>query len=91
MKQHLNITVKGKVIDVNFRTNTKQEADKLGIGGFILNRPPNAVYIEAEGQEETLKQFLAWCHTGPVYAKVESVLAAKGEIKGFSGFAIRYN
>lgn len=90
MTKHLNITVKGKVIDVNFRLHTQEKAQELGVSGFILNQPPDAVYIEAEGQEPNLSQFLAWCHQGPVYAKVKSVQAAPGEAKAFSGFEIRY-
>ncbi len=73
MKKHLKIYVTGKVQDVWFRDTAKKEADKLGIVGNVRNELDRSVLIHAQGGEEVLKQFLAWCHDGPGHAQVDGV------------------
>jgi acylphosphatase len=60
----LNIKIFGQVQGVFFRGSAKQKAQDLGITGFVRN-VLGAVYIEAEGSEEALEQFLGWCRHGP--------------------------
>jgi len=55
--RHLNIRVSGKVQGVFFRASTKEQADQLGVKGFVRNEPNGDVYIEVEGDEEKLKIF----------------------------------
>lgn len=73
MLKHLNIKIYGRVQMVLFRDSAKRKAEKLGLKGFVKNEPDGAVYIEAEGNEEKLKEFLEWCKKGPILAKVEKV------------------
>jgi acylphosphatase len=73
MKKQFSIRVSGKVQGVFFRASTKETADKLGVKGFVRNEPDGNVYIEAEAEEETLKQFVEWCHLGPPRARVTMV------------------
>ncbi|MFA6511890.1 MAG: acylphosphatase [Patescibacteria group bacterium] len=89
-KQHLNIRVHGKVQGVFFRDAAKQIAQELGIAGFIRNEPDGTVYIEAEGKEEQMKQFIAWVNEGTDRAHVERVEPKEGEIKGFSEFVVAF-
>ena len=58
---------------VLFRDSAKRKAKKLGLRGFVKNEPDGAVYIEAEGDEKNLNEFLEWCKKGPILAKVEKV------------------
>ena len=88
--RHLNIKVYGRVQGVFFRHSAKQKAKELGIYGFARNEPGEAVYIEAEGQEDSLKQFLDWCRQGPPSAFVEKIdFEFKTEMKNFSEFAVQ--
>ena len=73
MLKHLNIKILGRVQGVFFRHSAKQKAEELNIKGFARNEPDGAVYIEAEGIEENLKQFLDWCHYGPLLASVKKL------------------
>lgn len=73
MKKHLNIYIFGKVQGIFFRATASEEAEKLGIKILAENKPDGSVYIEAEGEEEKLDEFIKWCHTGPSLAKVEKV------------------
>jgi len=84
--RRLNIRVFGRVQGVFFRTSAKERADAFGIKGFVRNDPDDTVYIEAEGEEENLQKFLAWCKKGPEGAVVEKTETAEGELKKFLGF-----
>ncbi len=87
--KHVNIKIYGRVQGVGFRDETYWKARKLHIGGFVMNEPDGAVYIEAEGEEDALKEFLAWCGHGPWPAKVEKIEAEWSEAGGkFTGFRI---
>lgn len=90
MTKHLNIYVYGLVQGVFFRASTMAAAIRLGVKGFIRNgAESNSVYIEAEGEDETLKQFVDWCYMGPVKAEVEKVVTEEGPMKNYSNFVIQ--
>ena len=89
MPKHLNIHISGQVQGVFFREYARKKAQELGISGFVENLSDGRVYIEAEGEEENLKEFLNWCRKGPDSAEVERVEAKDGEIRNFKGFEIK--
>jgi len=86
---HLNIKVTGKVQGVWFRQSTLEEAQKLGVKGFVRNEPDYSVYIEAEGSEEQLKEFIEWCRKGPQLARVDKLETTESAVKNFTEFKIR--
>lgn len=67
------IKVTGKVQGVFFRASTRQQAIQLGINGIVRNQEDGSVYIEAEGNENQLHEFIDWCSEGPVYALVNDI------------------
>lgn len=85
----MNIRVSGKVQGVFFRASTQREANRLNISGFVRNEEDGSVYIEAEGPEDKLEAFVAWCHRGPERARVDKCEVVDGEIIGFEGFEVR--
>lgn len=87
MDKHLDIFVFGNVLGVGFRLSAKEVADNLGIRGCIRNEG-KFVFIEAEGTDENLDNFIEWCHQGPELAKVERVDFKEGHLKSFRGFNI---
>lgn len=89
MIQHISISVKGKVQGVFFRASTQEKAKEIGIKGFVRNELNGNVYIEAEGIETQLSEFIAWCKHGPRMAKVESCLVKDGNVVGFKEFVIQ--
>ncbi len=88
--KHLDIRVEGKVQGVWFRANTQKVAEKLGVKGYVMNKPDGSVFIEAEADEKTLEQFLDWVKQGPPLAEVKKVSINEGELKGFTDFTIKY-
>ena len=90
MKKHFSIRIQGVVQGVFFRDSTKKKADELGIKGLVRNEPDGSVYLEAEGEEQSLRQFIAWCHQGPPRAEVQKIDLREGEPKYFSRFLIEH-
>lgn len=88
MVKHINIKIFGKVQGVFFRTSATEKAENLGLSGFAQNQPDGSVYIEAEGEEKDLDEFLRWCKDGPTMAKVDNVEVKVGPLKNFSDFSI---
>jgi acylphosphatase len=86
--KHISLTISGKVQGVYFRASTKDTAEKYGVNGFVRNEKDGSVYIEAEGEEENLKHFVAWCHHGPPHAKVQHIDLKEGSVQGFKKFEI---
>jgi acylphosphatase len=83
-----HIRVSGKVQGVLFRASTKAAADERAIKGFVRNERDGSVYIEAEGEETSMEDFIAWCRQGPRMARVDNLDITKGEPKGFTGFLV---
>jgi len=90
MIKHLNIRVLGEVQNVNFRADAVRQARQSEIKGFARNEPDNSVYIEAEGEELNLQDFLDWCRKGPSFAKVQEVSFEESLVKNYKQFVIEY-
>lgn len=85
---HYNILVKGKVQGVWFRKYTKERAEALGLKGYVKNEVNNDVYIEAEGPEQKLTNFIDWLHEGSPFSKVSEVIFKTAQLQNFKGFEI---
>lgn len=88
MRKHFSLRISGLVQGVWFRASTKQNADTLCITGLVRNEPDGSVYVEAEGEEEDLLSFAAWCQHGPASARVDKCDIREGSLKGFREFTI---
>lgn len=89
MIKHYNITISGKVQGVFFRKYTADKAIQLSLHGFVRNEPDGNVYCEAEGEEETLEQFIQWCRKGSPLSHVTGVQVKEGAISIFPDFTIK--
>jgi acylphosphatase len=88
--QRVQIVVRGRVQGVFFRASAATQARKLGIQGFVRNRPDGAVEIVAEGDHQALQSLLQWAQVGPPSARVDEVEAKWDKAEGgFNGFTIR--
>ncbi len=88
MVKRFNIKIYGLVQGVFFRVTAQEQAEKLELVGFAENKPDGSVYIETEGEEKNLNQFVKWCNIGPTMARVEKVITTEGDIKNFSKFEV---
>jgi acylphosphatase len=90
MRKHFSARVRGDVQGIFFRQFVLDQANTLGISGFVRNEPDGSVYLEAEGEEKDLEKLLSLCQEGPRGAIVEGVERTPGQIKNFTGFKIEY-
>lgn len=90
MRKHFNLKIYGHVQGVFFRAFVLDNAEELGISGFVRNEPDGSVYVEAEGDEEILGEFLNILKHGPRSARVEEVEAKDGDIVCFEDFKIQF-
>ena len=84
------ITVAGRVQGVYFRASACQQAQSLGITGWVRNCSDGSVELLAEGARDKLEQLIAWCHRGPTGARVADVSVRWEEPEhGLHGFTIK--
>lgn len=88
--ENVSLHIRGRVQGVGFRYNAKAIARTLGLSGYVKNMPDESVFIEIEGEEKVLDEFIHWCYQGPERAVVEDVKVEKGTVKNFKGFETRF-
>ncbi|MDW3194500.1 MAG: acylphosphatase [Cytophagales bacterium] len=80
----------GKVQGVFYRASTKQQADLLGIKGWVRNETNGDVSVHAEGEEQTVMKLYQWCLQGPPLARVQEVIKSATTLENFDRFEVRY-
>jgi len=58
---------------VSFRFYTRDEADALGLTGWVANQDDGSVEVVAEGPRAMLDRLAAWLQHGPPAARVTNV------------------
>jgi acylphosphatase len=87
MKIRAHILVSGRVQGVYFRQSTLQEAQILGVNGWVRNLMDGRVEAVFEGEEHSVKTLVNYCRQGPPSAKVSNIDVSYGPYKGeFSTF-----
>lgn len=90
-KIRAHIIIKGSVQGVCFRSYTIDEANRLGLTGWVRNNPDGSVEAVFEGEEEAVKEAVEWCRMGPPSAHVENADIDWQPYTGeFSGFTVSY-
>lgn len=79
----------GRVQGVGFRYSARHAALQFGIMGFVRNLPDGNVYVEAEGTDLQLQDFLDWCKKGAPRSTVSHISTIEGISQGFNKFEIR--
>lgn len=71
--KRIEIVVRGRVQGVYYRASAQREARQYGLTGWVKNRSDGSVEMVVEGEEDAVKDFLAWAQQGPSTARVEKV------------------
>ncbi|PLX26026.1 acylphosphatase [Candidatus Parcubacteria bacterium] len=87
-EKHLDIKIFGKVQGVGFREFIKERAIEFGINGTVRNNEKGYVEVEAEGEEDSLSNFVEECRKGSNWAEVIDVKTEDGKMKNYSSFSI---
>lgn len=87
--RHYNITVKGRVQRVSYRVWAQSKAMSLGLTGYVKNLHNGDVYIEAEGEDDKINQFIDWCYVGSPLSKVTEVISEEQALKNLETFELK--
>jgi acylphosphatase len=90
MTKAVSVKVTGRVQGVAFRWYAVQEAEQLGVRGWIRNEPDESVVGHFEGPERAVDALVDWCRHGPSYASVSHVAVTEARPTGTKEFGIRY-
>lgn len=71
----LHVRIHGRVQGVGFRWFVREEARRLGLSGWVTNRPAGEVEVEAGGESLSLERLRRALEVGPPGAHVERVEA----------------
>jgi acylphosphatase len=89
-QRRVHAIVSGRVQGVSYRASTADEAEGLGLTGWVRNLPDGSVELEAEGPADVISALLAWCAKGPPAARVTNVAVTELPPSGAdAGFSIR--
>ena len=91
MTTRIHLIIRGRVQGVCFRACCVDEARRLGIKGFVRNRPDGSVEAVGEGEEAAIDSFAAWCRRGPPSALVAECEETRGPARGgLDSFSVEY-
>jgi acylphosphatase len=92
MKARAHLFVSGRVQGVFFRSETRYEAQKRCVKGWIRNLSDERVEAVFEGEETDIKELIEFCRRGPSGARVANVDVAWETYMGeFKNFEIRHS
>lgn len=85
------VLIKGKVQGVFFRAFTREQAEALGLAGWVRNLPLRRVEAVFQGPRDQVERAIAWCRQGPPSAAVSEVAVSWGDPDpALAIFEIRY-
>lgn len=88
VRAHLRIY--GRVQGVFFRANTRKQARKRGLGGWVKNLDDGSVEAIIEGPEDDVREVVDWAREGPPRANVEDLEVDWEDFEGaFEDFEVR--
>jgi acylphosphatase len=91
MKVRAHVFISGMVQGVFFRSETRDEAKKLGVKGWVRNLSDGRVEAVFEGEEKSVKELIEFCRRGPPGARVTDVDIIWENYTGeFRNFEVRY-
>ena len=80
--------VSGRVQGVYYRATTRQQAQQLGLRGWVRNLKDGRVELIACGSEQALDQLCAWLWQGPDNAMVTDVIMQPCRQEAFNDFVV---
>lgn len=91
MKVRAHVFVSGRVQGVFFRSETRHEATRRNVAGWVQNTSDGKVEAVFEGEKEDVKKMVLFCQRGPPNAKVTEIHVQWEDYTGkFRDFKIRY-
>ena len=89
--RRVHIIVEGRVQGVFFRDYTREEAQKLGLTGWVRNQRDGTVEAVVEGDASRIEQMIQWFHRGsPMSAVTRVTVTEEKSVGENTAFEIHY-
>jgi acylphosphatase len=86
--RHVRVT--GRVQGVFFRAWAREQAQALGVSGWVRNCPDGRVEAHVEGEEGAVDRMIEKMRRGPPSARVEDVRTWDVDPCDFDAFEVRH-
>jgi acylphosphatase len=84
------VRVTGRVQGVFFRAWTRDEAQSLGVTGWVRNCSDGSVEAQLEGDPEAIDELLDLIREGPPDARVDNLSVEEADPEGLGSFEVRH-
>ena len=84
----LRLYILGTVQGVLFRKFIEENANRIGVRGYVRNLDDGRVEVVVEGTDDKIREMLEICKTGNAHSKVREVQVQEILNQGFDGFKI---
>jgi len=88
-RRRVHVVVRGRVQGVAFRAHTADQARRVGVSGWVRNRPDGSVEAAFEGPRPAVEALLGFVRRGPHAAHVDDVEVRDEPLAGDARFEIR--
>ena len=88
-RARVHVWISGRVQGVGYRFATCEQAERLGLGGWVRNLEDGRVEAVFEGPAAEVAQAVAWCRQGPAGAWVSDIRSEPETPIGETGFRAR--
>ena len=88
MKKSVRLTIQGSIQPVFFNRFIRENAEKLGIKGFVRNMQDGKVEVFIEGNINEVNEMVLACKTGPQHAMIRSAESKEEKFQGFKDFRV---
>jgi acylphosphatase len=86
---HRHLIITGHVQNVFYRDWLKEQADALGVDGWVRNRSDGSVEAVVQGPREMVETIIARARQGSPASRVDDVAASDAEHTILAGFVKR--
>jgi len=84
----VRVYISGTVQGVMFRKFIEEQANLIGVRGFVRNMGDGRVEAIIEGINEKVDKMIEICKTGNKHAQIRDVLVQEIKYQGFEGFKV---
>ncbi len=84
-----HLRIEGRVQGVFYRASLIDEAERLGLAGWVRNRLDGSVEAVVQGTSDAVQALIDWAHRGPPRARVSAVQVSPAPAQAFVGFERR--
>ncbi len=88
MKKSVRYFIQGSVQPVFFNKFIKENADKLGVKGFVRTMEDGRIEIFIEGDIDAVERMAPICKRGPEHSMIRNVEEKPEHFQGFAEFKV---